>query len=227
MEIKLRKSTLYLFLAWVFAALVAKALMLLLTPTINQLAGQIPNLEEETYLFSGVSGLLMALTQWAVMRNYLKRGDLWGLITFSGVAANALLMNWLSPFLENFLRSVPNPAQAIFLVYFTLVQGLQGAFLGLFQWIALRMEVRRAGHWIWGVALGSIISTLVNFGLLEMVLARVDAANITSAQLIPISLATTAVNAIVSGIVLAWLLQGRAVEEGEEDEEEIGEEEML
>jgi hypothetical protein len=221
MEIKLRKSIVYPFLAWVFAALVSKALMLLLTPYLNQLASQIPNLEEDTYLLSGISGLLMALTQWAVLRNYLKRGDLWGLITFSGVAANALLMNWLSPTMENFFRSVPNPTQTLLLLYFALVQGLQGVFLGLFQWIALRMEVGRAWHWIWGVALGSILSTLVNYGLLEILLARVDAANITSSQLIPISLATTASNAIITGSVLVWLLQNPLGVDEEEAEQEM------
>ncbi len=210
MQIKIRKSEVYFIFAWVLAAVAGRALFMML---------EVP-LTEYTFLIAPVSGLIRAASQWVVLSTYLRRADLWAIITFAGVTLNALIVSALDSQIQNLYIQINPSSMTNVFIFFAAIQGVQGLFVGGFQWLALRAEVRKAWQWILGLGFAFAASTVFNLFYLTQLMAKYGQQNITATQHNVRSLLTTLLSAVLTGLLINWLLNDRLEDEDLEDIED-------
>ena len=197
MVISIKKSDFALWGWWVLAAILGRAVYYFIENSFD-----LPVL-----IAAGlISGLTRALPQWAVLANRLRRADLWATATFLGVSANAVLIFYAQDRIQTAYVSIDGGSMLSFFVFFPLLHAAQNALIGFFQWVALRNEVHRAGHWVWGAALGGAVSSLVNLALLTLILRVAQGQNVAGWLEPAIALITTAVRTSITGAFLVWLL---------------------
>ena len=138
-------------IAWIITLAVMSLIVNIVGSTI-QVGGQTHITEDYLgfYILSPLIGLLSGLFQYAVLHDYFPRMRWWVAATFLGW----LLPFVIFPYIFNFLAPILPPAS---IGSMALVVVLLGSSIGLFQWIVLRRQVRRAAWWI--------LASIVGLGL--------------------------------------------------------------
>jgi hypothetical protein len=208
MRLSIRKTDLILFAYWVAAAIAGR---LIYTTAEIGLDGIVTS----AIAFAAISAVLRAGTQWLALQDEFPYRGQWFAATFIGILLNGIAINQLDDVLLGLIERI-NP-QSLFaaILVFASIQAAQGAFMGFFQWLVLRLEAVRAGWWVAIMALANGLSTAAFIGL------NVSGFASSNAYIVPALV--TVVNAVVSGIGLVWLLNER----WEDEDGEPGEDQPL
>ncbi|MBI3159792.1 MAG: hypothetical protein HYZ26_09370 [Chloroflexi bacterium] len=138
MQLSFRKQDLVFFGLWLAAAFAGRALFDWL----------IPLLPDAWYLAPLLSGAARGLTQALALARRSHIAALWGLATFMGIT----FYGWLVTGLQAPLQALAQAAQArdegTLVLFVILLQAVQGAVIGLWQWAVLRTDAPDAGRWV-------------------------------------------------------------------------------
>jgi len=172
-----------------------------------------------------LSGAVIGLAQWIVLRRYIQKGSWWiyatilgwvlglivavsFLVAFSSALASWLFSNLNESVIEKTLRILGSGLGLAVLILIALVGGILGASvgstLGLMQSIFLGRQVHRASHWItvsivsW--ALGSAIGLVTVTALLAYIKTSIFAARETSI-ILAVFISIFAIFGAITGVI--------------------------
>jgi hypothetical protein len=151
-------------------------------------------------MFGAAPGIL----QWLLLRRHLPRAGRWVLASTLGGALIGVVGS-TAPDVDPAVSSI-----------------VAGASIGILQWLVLRRHIAYAGWWLLASPVGWAVSALAirtaervgaAFGVAERGLRTVVALPMSETVILALVLgAFGAVSGVVTGIVLAWLMQGQGPE---------------
>jgi hypothetical protein len=208
----LRRDSWTLWEWWVLATIAGEFIGIGMVAVTSEIASQLTAVNPVTllHIVGALQGTALGLTQWLVLRRYVKHVGWWILATMIGAIAAWLIglqvMVVLLLIFSNPTFFVTTSAALLKAVFW--LGTWVGAVLGFAQWLVLRTHVRRGALWIvanafaWGVGLlvTWLGATLVNPGELRIETALVGIATGATAG---------AVIGAITGIILIWLLKPR------------------
>ncbi len=153
-------------------------------------------------LFVAITGILLGVFQWLVLRSQIERSHWWILSTSIGLAVGVAVIigaiHWVSD------RQLPETGKSL------LVGTIFGIMLGIAQWLVLRQHLRHSILWILGSMVGCALGLMWGLDALARSTATVDSefgvAAIFAGLLFRLMLTYSA----ITGILLLWLLQDRS-----------------
>lgn len=160
MKISFRKADVGFVALWVIAALAARLLFDLFSPSLP--AGWFWPL--------ALSALGRGLFQGLALRGRLNALH-WGLLTAAGVLVYGALANYFQPSLTTALQNAAGRGETAFIVFVIGLQLVQGAVIGVFQWFALKPASRQPDLWVLASALAFGAGMALNLALLDTPLA--------------------------------------------------------
>jgi hypothetical protein len=197
---------------WVSATIVGECIGVGIIAVTSAIASQLTTVNTVAllHIVGALEGTALGLTQWLVLRRYVKHVGWWILATVIGAIAAWLVGLQATVILillfSNSAFSVTTSAALLKAVFWLGIW--VGAVLGFAQWLVLRTHVRHSTLWIvanafaWGVGLlvTWLGATLVNPGELRFKTALVGLATGATAG---------AVIGAITGVILVWLLKPR------------------
>lgn len=197
---------------WLLATVIGGFLGLAIAATTSVVSSnsESVNTVAPLYLIGALGGAALGLTQWLVLRRYIKHVGWWIVATAIGAVIAWLIglqvgVMLILIFFNNalFVKTSAALLSAIF-----LLGTWAGTVLGFCQWLVLRTHVRNGALWIaasalaWGLALlvAWIGAALVKPGKFELETALVGVAT---------GAATGVVIGAITGVALVWLLKPR------------------
>lgn len=209
--LSIKKSDFKVFGLWLLAAIAGRMLFQGLQGIIGE---PLQSAVATGALFAILSGLTRAIAQAGALYKQIEDVKQWALLTLTGVALNGILIVFAQDWIIEGARLL-NPEQVWgFYAFFAIVQALQGAIIGFFQWLVFRLEVERAGWWIFFVALGNAIGVLTLIGVNQYI----SSVSVDFAQFLSV-----VVNALITGSGLVWLLRNPRLWDEEDDDEMLEE----
>jgi hypothetical protein len=194
MQLSIRKKDLALLGYWVAAAVAGRLI------TTSAEIG----LERFTLgavFFILLSAAVRATTQWLALQDEFELRGQWFLATLVGFALNGILIYYLETPILNGIGRLNPQSIGVAILAFAGIQAAQGAFVGFFQWLVLRLEAVYAGWWIGIMALANALSTTA------FILLSLTGWQPQNEFIVPVLI--TLINALISGAGLVQLLSWR------------------
>lgn len=208
----LKRDSWTLWECWVLATVVGGLLGIGIVAIASVIASHLSNMSAVAFLHlvGALQGAALGLTQWLVLRRYIKHIGWWIVATAGGaivawlIGLKVIVALTLIFFDGGMTETLPiGLVKAIFFLGMWV-----GAVLGMAQWLVLKPHVHKGIWWVVANAVAWGLGLLV--ALMGATLAKLGEFTIETAL---IQIATGATTGVVvgaiTGIVLVWLLKPR------------------
>lgn len=167
-----------------------------------------------------MTGFAVGVAQWLVLRHYLSYAGWWILASgfgwFLGIMVSIMTRGITAPIIE-LLESVIRLRGVFWLN--VVDDTVNGAVLGVAQWLVLRRHTQHAGWWVLASIIGRAVDTAVRSAVSAVVASAIDGAVYGAVRSAVGAVVASAVrsalssgagwagNGAVTGIMLVWLLR--------------------
>jgi hypothetical protein len=212
-----RWNGLTLWEQWLTATVTSEMIGLAIIVIISTLSR---NLQVNPYgllaLLGAIEGIVLGLSQWIVLRRYIRHAGWWILATLVGAMIAWFSGLFVSTVLAITIAASPPTQQVSILLKGIIIQGTGvGVILGYAQWLVLQSHIR---HQIWRKAVRWLFANVAAW-VLALLIAFIGVGELKSVS--PLSLKTAMVAAttggtmgaivgIITGIALVSVLKPRS-----------------
>lgn len=145
-----------------------------------------------SYMISAaISGVLIGLVQWLVLRRVLRQAGWWVVASAAGFAVSTFINYGLAGAGRDTLMSD-------WITYWIIQGAVGGTSVGIMQWLVLRQQMDRAAWWILASTIGSIVLDVIFRGGLFIYPTMAS---------ILVAATSGALYGGITGVPLAWILR--------------------